>query len=129
MKKKHRRRSERKSRKVSAKGKFPSRKSKGGHFPKPPDTRLRNLLRLMDRGVRSVAIRGSREASQLGKFWAAVQQFLQTGDDTALLRFKGKTFTDANGKRHLFFTDLRQLDRLASAGVLSFESIYAGGGR
>jgi hypothetical protein len=102
---------------------------KKGPKSKPPDTRLRNLLRLTDEGVRRVTIRGSREASRLGKFWAGVQKYIQTGDDSALFKFKGKTFTDASGKRHLFFTDLRQLDRQASAGVLSFESIYAGGGR
>lgn len=80
-------------------------------------------------GAREVPIRGLERASQVGKYWAAVQNFLQSGDDSALLRFKGKSVTDASGKRHLFLTDLNQLDRLASAGVLSFESIYAGGGR
>jgi hypothetical protein len=101
----------------------------GHHFAKPPDTRLRRLLIPTPRGVREVAIRGLKQASQLGKYWAAVQKYLQTGDDSALLRFKNKSFTDASGNRHLFPTDLKQLDRQASAGVLSFESIYAGGGR
>ena len=101
----------------------------GQRFGKPVDTRLRRLLIPTPAGVREVTIRGSRQASQLGKYWAAVQRYLQTGDDSALVRFKGKTFTDARGNRHLFPTDLKQLDRQASAGVLSFESMYAGGGR
>lgn len=107
-----------------------SRRDKGGRrSPIRPDTRLRFLLILVVQGVREVTIRGSREASQIGKFWAAVQRYLQTGDDSALTKFRGRYVTDTSGNRYFFLTDLRQLDRLASAGVLSFESIYAGGGR
>ena len=126
MKRKHQRRSKR----ISSKRKSPSRKHKNRrHAAKPTDRRLRMLVIPTPKGVREVAIRGLQQASRLGKYWAAVQKYLQTGDDSALLRFKGKGFTDASGKRHLFPTDLKQLDRQASAGVLSFESIYAGGGR
>jgi hypothetical protein len=119
-----------KIRKIKTKRKSALRKRKNGqHVAKPTDARLRRLLIPTPGGVREVAIRGFEQASRLGKYWAAVQKYLQTGDDSALLRFKGKGFTDASGKRHLFPTDLKQLDRQASAGVLSFESIYAGGGR
>ena len=111
-------------------GEFGLRNRRNGrHVAKPPDTRLRRLLIPTPGGVREVAIRGSREASRLGKFWAAVQKYLQIGDNSALVSFKGKRFTDASGNRHFFPTDLKQLDRQASAGVLSFESMYAGGGR
>jgi hypothetical protein len=130
MKKKQQRRSKPKARKIRTKRESALRKRKNGqHITKRPDARLRMLLIPKPEGVREVAIQGLRLASQVGKFWAAVQRFLQTGDDSALLRFEGKGFWDATGKRHLFLTDLKQLDRLASAGVLSFESIYAGGGR
>jgi hypothetical protein len=119
-----------KTRRIRTKRKSALRKRKKGRYvAKPTDTRLRRLLVPTPKGVREVAIRGSAEASRLGKYWAAVQKYLQTGDDSALLRFKGRTFTDARGNRHLFPTDLKQLDRQASAGVLSFESMYAGGGR
>jgi hypothetical protein len=130
MKKKHPRRSNRKDRKTRTKRKSAVRKRKNReHKAKRTDARLRMLLIPKPEGAREFAIRGSERASQVGKFWAAVQQYLQSGDDSALLRFKGKSVTDASGKRHLFLTDLNQLDRQASAGVLSFESIYAGGGR
>jgi hypothetical protein len=120
----------RKTRKIGTKRKSVLKKRKNGrHVAKPTDTRLRKLLIPIPTGAREVAIRGSQRASQVGKFWAAVQRYLQTGDDSALLRFKDKGVTDASGIHHLFLTDLRRLDRLASAGVLSFESIYAGGGR
>jgi hypothetical protein len=105
-----------------------NQRKNGKRVAKQPDKRLRVLL-VPTPEVREVAIRGSEQASRIGKYWAAVQKYLQTGDDSALLRFKGKGFTDASGNRYFFPTDLRQLDRQASAGVLSFESIYAGGGR
>jgi hypothetical protein len=121
---------EKKTRKIRSKRKSSLRKRKNRKYAaKPTDTRLRRLLIPTPKGVREVAIRGFKEASRLGKYWAAVQKYLQTGDDSPLLRFKDRSFTDASGKRHLFPTDLKQLDRQASAGVLSFESIYAGGGR
>jgi hypothetical protein len=107
----------------------PRKRGKRGQGPKSPDTRLRRLLIPTPRGVREVTIRGSKEASRLGKYWAAVQKYLQTGDDSVLTMFRDKGFADATGKRFVFPTNLRQLDRQASAGVLSFESIYAGGGR
>jgi len=108
-----------------------NRKRKNGrqHVPKPADMRLRRLLIPAVGGVREVMIRGSKEASRLGKYWAAVQKYLQTGDDSVLIKFRDKSFADATGKRYSFPTDLKQLDRQASAGVLSFESMYAGGGR
>ena len=119
-----------KTRRIRTKRKSALRKRKNGqHVTKPTNTRLRKLVIPTPGGVREVGIRGFEQASRLGKYWAAVQKYLQTGDDSTLLRFKGKTFTDVSGKRHLFPTDLKQLDRQASAGVLSFESIYAGGGR
>ena len=119
-----------KTRRIRTKRKSALRKRKNGrHVTKPTDTRLRKLVIPTPGGVREVAIRGSQQASRVGKYWAAVQKYLQTGDDSALLRFQDRSFTDASGKQHLFPTNLKQLDRQASAGVLSFESIYAGGGR
>jgi hypothetical protein len=49
----------------------------------------------------------------------------ETGDDSALKDFKSKYIIDAQGKRIPLLTNLDELDRLGSAGVLSFESLYA----
>jgi hypothetical protein len=99
------------------KHKSPLRKNKNEEcVAKPTDTRLRMLLIPKPAGVREVAIRGSQQASRLRKFWAAVRRYLQTGDDSALRRLKNKSVTDASGKRRLFLTNLKRLDRLASAG-------------
>lgn len=81
---------------------------------------------LTRKGRREIAVRDSRQASLLGKYWAAVQKYLQTGDDSALRELQGKKITDASRKRHALITDLNRLNTLGSAGVLSFESLYAG---
>jgi hypothetical protein len=88
-----------------------------------------NLLRVMNlpgrRGLREIALDDSREASVVGKYWDAVGLYLQTGDASGLREFRRKSVWDANGRRFELLTDLDELDRLGSAGVLSFESIYS----
>jgi hypothetical protein len=113
--------------KVLKLGRLAIRKQKSGKYAaRKTDRLLRILSVLTPEGRREIALRDSRQASSLGKYWASVQRYLQTGDDSALRKFKGKKITDASGKRHPLITDLRQLDTLGSAGVLSFESLYAG---
>jgi hypothetical protein len=92
---------------------------------KATDRVLRVLVIPSERGLAEIAIRSSREASKVGKYSAAVQTFLETGDDSALRQFQGQSIVDASGNRIDFITDLDELERLGSAGVLSFESIYA----
>jgi hypothetical protein len=75
-------------------------------------------------GTREVAVRGSRQASILGHYWNAVQAYLETGDKSRLAKFKGKFITDAKGMKRPLLTDLNELDRQGSAGVLSFDSLY-----
>jgi hypothetical protein len=113
--------------KVLELGRSALRKQKSGKYAaRKTDHLLRILSVLTPEGRREIAVRDSHQASTLGKSWAAVQRYLQTGDDSALRKFKGKKITDASGKRHPLITDLKQLNRLGSAGVLSFESLYAG---
>jgi hypothetical protein len=89
------------------------------------DRLLRVLVIPTRKGLREIGVRDSRQASQLGKYSTAVERYLQTGDASALRDFQGKHILDASGKRVPLLTDLRALDRLGSAGVLSFESLYA----
>jgi hypothetical protein len=103
------------------------RKQRNGNYvARKTDRQLRVLSVPTSKGRRGIAVRDSRQASLLGGYWAAVQRYLQTGDDSGLRKFKGKKITDASGKRHPLITDLSQLDALGSAGALSFESLYAG---
>jgi hypothetical protein len=108
-------------------GRSAVRKRKNGKYIARKTDRLLRILSMLTReGRHEIAVRDSRQASLLGRYWAAVQRYLQTGDDSALREFQGKKVTDASRKRHPLITDLNQLNTLGSAGVLSFESLYAG---
>lgn len=107
-------------------GKAALRKRKNGQYvAKRSDKLLRILAIPTPDGVREVAIRDSRQATILGKYWAAVAKYLQTGDASALAKFRRKRITDASGKKIVLVPDTATLDQLGSAGVLSFESLYA----
>jgi hypothetical protein len=101
------------------------KRSNGQYAAKPADRLLRVVDVLTVKGRIEVATRDSRQASQIGKHWDAVQRYLQTGDDAGLKKFCKKKITDGSGKRYALLTDVDELNQLASAGVLSFESLYA----
>jgi hypothetical protein len=102
------------------------RKRGNGRYSAQATDKLLSVLIIPKRkGLREVPTRDSRQASQVARYWIALSRYLTTGDASALREFKGKKITNANGKRVLLLTDLSELDRLASAGVLSFETIYA----
>jgi hypothetical protein len=105
------------------------KKKNGRYVAKKTDQLLRVVNALTTEGRKEIATRDSRQASLVGGHWAAVQKYLQTGDGSALLRFKGKRVTDARGKRYLLLTDPQEIERLGSAGVLRFESMYSAGAR
>ena len=67
----------------------------------------------------------SRQATVVGKYWNAVNLYRDTGNASVLVGFRGTHITDVDGKRVPLMTDLNELDRLGSAGVLSFETLYA----
>jgi hypothetical protein len=101
------------------------RNPSGRYVAKAEDDLLRVLSIPGTRGLREIAFDDSREASVVGKYWDAVGLYLQTGDASGLREFRRKSVWDANGRRLALLTDLDELDRLGSAGVLSFESIYS----
>jgi hypothetical protein len=89
------------------------------------DRLLRVLVIPTGEGLREIGVRDSRQSTLLGEYWNAVDRYLSTGDASALREFREKYIIDTSGKRIPLLTDLHELDRLGSAGVLSFESIYA----
>jgi hypothetical protein len=101
------------------------RKLRNGRWvAKSRDRLLRVLVIPTRKGLSEIGVRDSRQASLLGKYWNAVERYRDTGDGSALREFRGKCIIDASGKRVPLLTDLHDLDRLGSAGVLSFESLY-----
>lgn len=102
------------------------RKQKNGRYKaKSFDRLLRVLVIPSPDGQKEVAVRDSRTASKIAEYSAAVHRFLQTGDQSRLRAFKSLRINDAAGNRIKLLTDPRELTRLGSAGVLSFESLYA----
>jgi hypothetical protein len=97
----------------------------GRYVAKARDRLLRVLVVVTNGGLREVGVRDSRIASLIGKHWAAVRLYLDTGDASGLRQFRGRFVSDGDGARFLLLTSLNELDHLASAGVLSFETVYA----
>ena len=98
---------------------------RGRYAAKKSDRLLRMLMVPSPEGPREIAVPNSSTATLIGKYWNAVYRYLDTGDTSGIVKFAGKHISDAEGKRVDLLTRLADLDRLASAGVLSFESLYA----
>ena len=102
------------------------RKNKIGRFVAKKTDRLVRVLKVLTlEGQRDIAIGDSRQASLLAGYWDAVQKYLESGAASGLAKFRGQVVTDASGSEIPLLTDLKELDRLGAAGVLSFESLYA----
>jgi hypothetical protein len=98
--------------------------SNGRWVAKKHDRLLRVLVIPKRKGLSEIGTLDSRQASLLGNYWTAVDRYREIGDTSVRREFRGKYVIDANGKRIRLLTDLRALDRLESAGLLSFESFY-----
>jgi hypothetical protein len=81
--------------------------------PKAYDRIPRTMLINENGRETSVTIADSRAASKIGRYHNAVKQYLETGDDTELMKFKGKQIKDINGGMHAFETDTEALDIIA----------------
>jgi hypothetical protein len=102
------------------------RKLKNGRYAAKTNDRILRVLVIPTRkGLREIGVLDFRQASLLGKYWTAVEQYRDAGDASALREFRGKHIIDAEGKRFQLLTNLHELDRLGSAGQLSFETLYA----
>ena len=102
------------------------RKRANGRYAVEVNNKLLRVLVLpTPSGPKEIAVRGLKEASLVGRYWAGVQKYLETGDASALRKIRHKTIIDADGKRIRLVKDLAERERLGSAGVLSFESLYA----
>jgi hypothetical protein len=102
-----------------------TKRQNGQYAAKATDRLLRVLKVPTLEGPREIVVRGSREASRLGEYWAAVHRYYETGDASGLQKFRGGYVENASRVRIPLLTDLDHLNRLGSAGVLSFESLYA----
>jgi len=99
---------------------------KGGRYKANPGDRLVRTLKIpTHQGTQELDVRGFRAASRLGRYWEAVHQYYATGNTIGLQNFSRKSITSVDGVKYQFLTDLDELNRLGSAGILSFESLYS----
>jgi hypothetical protein len=101
------------------------RKQTNGRYKAKPFDRLLRVLKIPGGSNEVAAVRDSRTASKLAEYSNAVHQLVDTGDQSQLRKFKRLRLKDAQGKRIKLLTDVQELSRQGSAGVLSFESLYA----
>jgi hypothetical protein len=80
----------------------------------------REMLVPTAKGISPVTVRGSRQASLLGKYLSAVGEFLRTGRTKKLRQFKGKRI----GGQPLIIAP-ETLRTIAQAGALQLDDIYA----
>jgi hypothetical protein len=93
---------------------------KGGRWSAAPADRLFRPMYVYSAGrVTPVDVRGSRVASDIGRYHAAIQHYLHTGDASRLAKFKGRRVGGLELE-----ADLDVIDELARRGEFSFESIY-----
>jgi len=99
--------------------------TEGGRYRAKPSDRIPRSLRFPTAdGLIAVTVRSSKTASKIGQYWAAVDHYLRTGDTEGLAQFRDKSIRTGNVTFE-FITDPRTLKRIASAGEIAFEDIYA----
>jgi lambda repressor-like predicted transcriptional regulator len=102
------------------------RKTKSGRYSaRSSDKLLRVLVIPSPEGLKEIVVRDSATASKIAEYSHAVQVYLRTGDSSRLKKFRHIKLLDEKGKRIKLVTDMAELQTLGSAGVLSFESLYA----
>jgi hypothetical protein len=97
----------------------------GGRYRAAVGDRLRRYVRMLTPvGLIGIEARTSKAASRIAQYWAAVNRYLTTGDDSRLRPFRG-TAIRVGKVTYPFVTDLPTLERLAHAGEVQFEDLYA----
>jgi hypothetical protein len=97
----------------------------GGRIrPSDRDRIARTVNFMTVEGKLTGTVRDSRTASALGEHLNAVKVFANTGDLSALEKFKGRSFR-ASGQVYRYVADRATLEKLADAGELgAFEGLY-----
>jgi hypothetical protein len=96
----------------------------GRYVARARDKLYRPMRFLTANGRIDLDVRDSRTARQIARYMNAVRRYGRTGRDEGLDEFRGKSIR-VGGAKYEFVTDLDVLDRLADAGEISFEDLYA----
>ncbi len=88
------------------------------------DRRSRELQIFSDRRALTIVVPGYAEAELVGRYMAAVSEFLRTNDASNLRPFVGEQVADVNGVSYLLETRPNILYRIHASGVEPFEQVY-----
>lgn len=91
--------------------------------PRPWDRIIRLVKFPTPKGPITLAVRDSRSADKVARYWDAVGKFLETGNEKLLKPFRGE-IVQVRGEQHEFVTDPDILKRQGRAGVVTFEHLY-----
>ena len=100
------------------------RKVHGHYAPTASDRLYRPMRFLTPRGQITLEVTNSHTASRIARYFEAVDHYLKTGDTKALRPFRRKHIR-VGKVAYPFLTDPHVLDRLARAGEVTFEDLYA----
>jgi hypothetical protein len=92
----------------------------GDQLDRPTDRAYRPMVAYTEGQPVEIDVRGSRAASTVGEYHAALKGWLATGDDTLLAPFRGVRVGGV-----VLETDPEMLRQLAAAGLLAIEDIYS----
>ncbi len=88
------------------------------------DRRSRELQIFSSGRALTIVVPGYAEAELVGRYMAAVGEFLRTNNASNLRPFVGEGVTDVNGVSYLLETRPNLLYRLQALGVEPFEQVY-----
>lgn len=99
-------------------------KGDDGEWEAKPWDRIIRLVKFpKEAGPKTLPVRDSRSADKVARYWDAVDEFRETGNEEVFEPFRGET-VQVRGKQHDFLTDPDLLKRQTRAGVLTFEHLY-----
>jgi hypothetical protein len=88
------------------------------------DHRPREIQTFSGGHVHTIVVPGYESAALVGRYMAAVREFLRTNDRDHLIPFIGEWVTDVDGKVYPFETRPNVLYRLHASGIEPFEEVY-----
>lgn len=88
---------------------------------------ISRIMSINEDGVEKyIEITNSRYATIIGRYYAAIKEYLNTGNSDALAEFKGKWVKDAQGNIHVLETDLDAIRAIEERRESEYPPVYEG---
>ena len=88
---------------------------------------ISRIMSINEDGVEKyIEITNSRYATIIGKYYAAIKEYLNTGNSDSLAEFRGKRVKDAQGNIHILETNLDAIRAIEERRESEFPPVYEG---